>query len=145
MMAKVDVKSAYHNIPVHPKDRWMMGMMWEGALYVDTCLPFGLRSAPKIFMAIADAVEWIVRREGASGIMHYLDDFLVVGAPNSSECAATLTTLLRVFDWLGLPVALEKLEGPLGIFRIRVGLRGNGYPFATAENCGSYNFTSSLG
>ena len=83
-----------------------------GALFVDTCLPFGLRSAPKIFTAIADAVEWIVRHEGASSIMH-LDDFLVVGAPNSSECAATLTTLLRVFDRLGLPVALEKLEGPL--------------------------------
>ena len=73
--------------------------------------PFGLRSAPKIFTPIADTVEWIVRREGASGIMHYLDDFLVVGAPNSSECAATLTTLLRVFDRLGLAVALEKLEG----------------------------------
>ena len=113
MMAKVDVKSAYRNIPVHPEDRWMMGMMWEGALYIDTCLPFGLRSAPKIFTAIADAVEWILQREGASGIMHYLDDFLVVGAPNPSECAATLTTLLRVFDRLGLPVALEKLEGPL--------------------------------
>ena len=88
-------------------------MMCEGALYVDTCLPFGLRSVPKIFTAIADAVEWIVRQEGASGIMHNLDDFLVVGASNSSECAATLTTLLRVFDQLGLPVAHEKLEGPL--------------------------------
>ena len=38
-MAKVDVKSAYHNIPIHPEDWWMMGMMWEGALYVDRCLP----------------------------------------------------------------------------------------------------------
>ena len=114
MMAKVDVKSAYCNIPVHPEDWWMMGMMWEGALYIDTCLPFGLRLAPKFFTAIADAVEWIVRRERASGIMHYLNDFLVVGAPNSSECAATLpTTLLRVFDRLGLPVALKKLQGPL--------------------------------
>ena len=91
----------------------MMGIMWEGALFVDTCLPFGLRSAPKFFMGIADAVDWILRHEGASSIMHYLDDFLVVGAPNSSECAATLTTPLRVFDRLGLPVALEKLEGPL--------------------------------
>ena len=54
-----------------------------------------------------------MQREGASGIMHYLDDFLVVGAPNSSECGAILTTLLRVFDQLGLPVTLEKPEGPL--------------------------------
>jgi len=27
LMAKVDVKSAYRNIPVHPHDRWLMGML----------------------------------------------------------------------------------------------------------------------
>lgn len=112
LMAKVDVRSAYRNIPIHPEDRWMMGMLWEGALYVDTRLPFGLRSAPKIFTAVADAVEWILRKEGVNFVIHYLDDFLVIGAPGSQECAAALTTLLRVFARLGLPVAVEKLEGP---------------------------------
>ena len=57
LLAKVDIKSAYRNIPVHPEDRWLLGMMWDGALFVDTVLPFGLRSVPKIFTAIADAVE----------------------------------------------------------------------------------------
>ena len=89
-----------------------MGMLWDGALYIDTCLPFGLRSAPKIFTAVADAVEWILRKEGVKFVIHYLDDFLVIGAPYSPECAAALTTLLRVFDLLGLPVAVEKVEGP---------------------------------
>jgi len=28
-------------------------------LFVDAALPFGLRSAPKIFMALADATEWV--------------------------------------------------------------------------------------
>ncbi len=27
LMAKVEVKSADHNIPIHPDDRWMMGML----------------------------------------------------------------------------------------------------------------------
>ena len=111
-MAKVDAKSAYRNVPVHPDDRWLMGMMWDGALYVDTALPFGLRSAPKIFTAIANAVEWIVRQEGVKFAIHCLDDFLVVGAPDSPECAEALDTLRRVFSHLGLPVAIEKLEGP---------------------------------
>jgi type III secretion system FlhB-like substrate exporter len=61
LMAKVDIKSAYRNIPVHPDDRWLMGMLWEGALFIDTALPFGLRSAPNLFSAVA---EWIVKREG---------------------------------------------------------------------------------
>lgn len=38
-MAKVDVKSAYHNVPIHPADRYLLGMVWEGGLYVDTALP----------------------------------------------------------------------------------------------------------
>ena len=59
-LAKVDIRSAYCIIPVHPEDRWLLGMVWEGALYTDTVLPFGLRSAPKIFNAVADAVGWIV-------------------------------------------------------------------------------------
>ena len=43
-------------------------------------------------------------------MIHYLDVFLVIGAPYSPECVAALTMLLRVFDLLGLPVAVEKLE-----------------------------------
>ena len=113
LMAKVDVKSAYRNIPIHPDDRWMMGMLWDNSLFIDTALPFGLRSAPKIFSAIADAVEWIARTNGARCIMHYLDDFLVIGAPASQECQRALEVLLRVFNGLGLPVATEKLEGPV--------------------------------
>ena len=52
------------SVPVHPMDRSLLGMRWEGALYIDTALPFGLRSAPKIFNAVADAVEWVARRQG---------------------------------------------------------------------------------
>ena len=58
-LAKVDIKSAYRHVPIHPDDRWLMGMLWDGALFIDAAHPFGLRSAPKIFSAVADAAEWI--------------------------------------------------------------------------------------
>ena len=45
--------------------------------FIDTVLPFGLRSAPKIFNSVADALAWIVLRAGVSKVLHYLDDFLV--------------------------------------------------------------------
>ena len=51
-------------VPVHPEDRLLLGMSWNGALYVDVALPFGLHSAPKIFNAVADTVEWILKQEG---------------------------------------------------------------------------------
>ena len=53
MLAKVDIKSAYRVVAVH-------GMRWEGALFVDTVLSFGLKSEPKLFTAVADAAEWNV-------------------------------------------------------------------------------------
>jgi len=112
LMAKVDIKHAYRNIPIHPADRVLMGMMWEGGLFINTALPFGLRSAWKIFNAVADAVEWIAKQHGVTFIIHYLDDFLQVGRPALEECEAALSALLQVFERLGLPVALEKLEGP---------------------------------
>ena len=74
--AKVHIKIAYRVVPVHPDDRRLLRMQWEGALYVDTTLPFGLRSAPKFFTAIADAAEWIVRQAVIRFIIHYLDDIL---------------------------------------------------------------------
>ena len=36
-------------------------MHWAGQFYVDTVLPFGLRSAPFIFNKFATALEWILQ------------------------------------------------------------------------------------
>lgn len=112
LLAKIDIKAAYRMLPVHPDDRWLLGMQWEGALFVETALPFGLRSAPKLFTAVADALEWIVEQEGVHPIMHYLDDFLLLGPPGQAVCAHNLEVLLSAFSRLGVPVAWEKLVGP---------------------------------
>jgi len=47
LLAKIDIKSAFRLIPVHPADRYMLGMKWGDVVYIDTCLPFGLHLAPK--------------------------------------------------------------------------------------------------
>ena len=112
LMAKVDVKSVCRNVPIHPHNQWLMGMLWEGSLYIGTALPFGLRPALMVFTAVADAVEWIVWQERVDFAIYHLDDYLVVGASAFPECAEALTTLLGGFDQLGLPVAMDKLEGP---------------------------------
>ena len=112
LIAKVDIKSAYRLLPVCPYDRKWLGMKWEGKLYVDGMLPFGLRSAPKLFNAVADALEWILAQEGITHIFHYLDDFAVVGPPDSPICQHALDTLVRKFAELNVPLAMEKLDGP---------------------------------
>ena len=59
-MAKMDIKSAYRNIPVAPSDRPLLGFQWQENVFVDKVLPFGLHLAPIIFSAVADALLWIM-------------------------------------------------------------------------------------
>ena len=111
-MAKMDVKSAYRLIPVHPADRPLLGMCWRDRLFLDNSLPFGLRSAPKIFNAAADAMEWIIRRKGVADVYHYLDDFITLGEPGADTCGRNLQTILDTCKELGVTVAADKWEGP---------------------------------
>ena len=53
LLAKVDIESAYWLIPVHPEDWPLQAVQWREQIFVDPTLPFGLRSAPKIFNAVA--------------------------------------------------------------------------------------------
>ena len=41
-MAKMDIERAYRMVSVHPQDHYLLGMQWEGQVYVDVALPIGL-------------------------------------------------------------------------------------------------------
>ena len=58
LRAKIDIKSAFCLIPVHPADCHLLAMQWDNLIFIDTCLPFGLRSAPKLFNLMADMLAW---------------------------------------------------------------------------------------
>jgi hypothetical protein len=111
-LAKFDIASAYRVVPVSPDDRMLLGILWRGMLYVVGALPFGLRSAPKLFTAVADGLLWVMGRHGVSNALHYLDDFLIMGPPHSKECEGALRTSLVLCETLGLPIASHKVEGP---------------------------------
>ena len=75
-------------------------------------LPFGLRSAPKIFTALMDGLEWVLRQRGIEWIWHYLDDFIMIGPPDSTICQQSLNTFLTTCDELNVPLVSHKLVGP---------------------------------
>ena len=77
-----------------------------------TLLPFGLRSAPIIFTAIADALQWVIESHGVQHIMYHLDDYLLLGPPKSLECQRALETTLTCSQNMGVPVVDLKIEGP---------------------------------
>ena len=113
LLAKINVKSAFRICPVCVEDQPLLGIQWQGAFYYDMVLPIGLRSAPYIFNCLAEALCWILQfNYDVSYIMHYLDDFLTLGAPNTDECTQNLTLIKWLFSILNIPIAEDKLEGP---------------------------------
>lgn len=75
-LAKVDTEHAYRNVPVHPDDRPLLCTKWQGELLMDTVLPFGLWSAPKIFST----------EEGKQVAGHHIEKIegpsMIIGHPN---------------------------------------------------------------
>ena len=111
-LVKLDIKDAYRIVPVHPDDYHLLGIRWKGSTYIDRALPFGLRSAPKIFNAIADFIAWVLTCQGIQYQLHYLDDFLFIEPSNPQRGEESRAIALRTFEKLGIPVALHKTEGP---------------------------------
>lgn len=111
-LVKIDLSNAYRMIPVHPDDQPLLGISWQGATYVDKSLPFGLRSAPKIFNAVADSLAWVLRAEGVQFLIHYLDDFLMMGPPGSTLAITMRSQVEATFNRLGVQIAHHKTQGP---------------------------------
>ena len=119
LMAKFHIESAYRIVPVHVGDRFLLGMQWRGNFFIDLALPFGLRSAPYIFSAVADLLEWIVRRNyHVAFLKHYLDDFHTLGPPDSLQCEQNLATCIKLFSDWGVPLHPDKFEGPSTVMTV---------------------------
>ena len=77
----------------------------------------GLSSSCAIFEAFSSSLEWLaVRRLGASGVLHILDDFLFI-ASSEDKCRADLSNFLRMCAYLGVPIAQEKTFGPATVLQ----------------------------
>jgi len=113
LMAKLDIKHAFRLCPVRLEDRELLGIHWQGKFSIDLCLPFGLRSSPYLFNRLADAFEWLLKSNyRIQDLMHYLDDYFMVGPADSSVCAHNVKTILLVAFQVGIPLAPNKLENP---------------------------------
>ena len=84
-LAKIDLKAAFRRVPVHPADQHYLGISWRDRTLCDRALPFGLRSAPIIFDAVADGLAWAMICSNIVDLAHYLDDFIFWSA-NHATC-----------------------------------------------------------
>jgi hypothetical protein len=109
LLSKIDIKDAYHNLPVHPVDQLLQGIVHDGKLYFDKALAFGAQSSCRIFCRFADIIAWIAYDNGIPAIIHYVDDFLIISHPSNTEDKAKFLSLL---EDIKVPIKIQKLEGP---------------------------------
>ena len=116
LMCKVDIKHAFRLMPVRMEDWKLLGYFWEGHYFIDTVLPFGLRSSPGIFNRFADLVCWVLcNKFNINSLVHYSDDYFLVCGDNLSFAIAELNKLLKAFKDLNVPLAQEKIIGPVNV------------------------------
>ena len=106
-MMKRDLKSAFRHIPINPCDYWLLIFEWQGKFYVDMFLPFGLRTAPRIFNLYTEALHWIFQTLEEWNLTHYLDDFLFV-FPSGTDITSFSAEFDRVLQQFGLSKSAEK-------------------------------------
>ena len=104
---KKDLKRAYRQIPVNPRDYDLLGYQWNDLLYFDLVLPFGLRSATLACQRTINAIAHIFYSVYHYQCVNYIDDFGGVEASldDALEAFQDLETLL---NRLGLESSPEK-------------------------------------
>jgi len=88
LIATVDIRQAYTPIGLGFARNGLAQQIVHGC-----SLPFGLQSVPKIFAAVTNEVTWILLQQGVKFIIHYFDDFLLIGPPRCDNCAVALAIL----------------------------------------------------
>ena len=111
-LCKVDIRDAFKLVPIHESLWPFHGVKWNNKYYFYTRLVFGSRSSPKIFDSLSEAVCWILQNNyGIQHVLHLLDDFLTIDAPDSVP-EITMAILTLVFKQLGIPLSTHKTVGP---------------------------------
>ena len=116
-MAKIDLKSAYRSVPIHPGNYDGTGLKWKFpgdrhfSYLVDTRLPFGASSSPGIFHRITQSIRRIMGRMGYSNVVVYLDDFLII-ARSKEECEKAYQALMSLLIELGFSINYNKVVPP---------------------------------
>ena len=113
LLGKSDIKSAFRLLPVNPDDFELLGFKFKDKFYFDKCMPFGCSISCSTFEKFACFLEFAVKRHCPIGMLiHFLDDFFYGGRENTNDCAIIMNQIQEIFKELGVPLAVEKTEGP---------------------------------
>lgn len=102
IFSKLDLKKAYHLIPVHPNDVHKTATIVPFGLFEFLTVPFGLRGAASTFQRFMDAIF-----RGIEGVFIYLDDILVF-TKTEDEHATLLSKVFSILAENNLRLSFDK-------------------------------------
>lgn len=106
---KRDLRRAYRQIPIDPKDYDLVGFSWKNHIFVDRVLPMGLTSSAYICQRVTNAINFIAKNHEVT-VVNYLDDFAGADVPTLADKA--FKKLKWILDQIGFEESPEKACSP---------------------------------
>ena len=102
----IDISHAYHHIEMAVESRCYLGIEWNGEYFAWQVLPFGLSSAPWVWVMVSREPvrvfrQWCIR------VLHYMDDF-PHGAGVSSESVSNAQRMIAFLRKCGFVLEPER-------------------------------------
>ena len=91
IFSKLDLRSGYHQIELHPESRPITTFATQNSLYQYTRLLFGVSSAPEIYQHVIQQV-----LQGCRGVRNISDDIIVFGNTRDEHDLQQSTVLQRL-------------------------------------------------
>jgi hypothetical protein len=108
LLFKIDLKSGYHHVPIHP-DYWKyLAFEWRGKCYQYKVLPFGLNVAPFYFVKVLKVLVKKWRSEGINVVLHYIDDLIFSLGTHPKRPTAVVKHVMQDLKNAGMVVNLKK-------------------------------------
>ncbi len=106
---KLDVKSAYRHVRVHPSDYHLLGFTWLGMYFFDTRCSFGARHSAYDWEYVGALLKWILVHHFNVGLMaRWVDDYIGISAADTAhECYTKARAACAM-----LQVPVHKREAP---------------------------------
>ena len=105
-MFSIDIKSAFHHIPLSQSLQTLSCISWQGQVFALTVMSFGLNMAPRIWCQVLEFPLSILRAEGVI-LSSYMDDILGI-APTRTQARQSILRCLEVLTSFGFVLSWEK-------------------------------------
>ncbi|KAJ3757804.1 hypothetical protein EV360DRAFT_83677 [Lentinula raphanica] len=104
--ATFNITAAYWITPVKPDQQFALCVGWEGLVYVDQAVIFGLASSVGVFGSIADMLVAIYDAKGMGPVVKWVDNFFAVHLPHHTW---TEEEFMATTGDVGVPWSLIKV------------------------------------